>query len=221
MNLEQCESIIQDLFQQKWPQMAPGGKSAWSAYFIENVIWDAVKSFPEPVARTAAVRLAQAGGYVPTAKKWAAECKGVYFEEKGRENAPVKVPCDVCNGCGEISFRARRIKVDATRLDFADVRHVLDRGCGPGWYSYSIPCECTNAYRKLDGVTPEERFAVIKAVRAFETKTFGRDATELTPERWRYFMEKIGAKIRAFGAAEDKSADVQIAEVLAEPEPEY
>ena len=196
MTLDQCQTIISELFEPRWPNIGPGKKSEWSTYFTKEVVWEAVKTFDESIARTAALRLAQEKTYVPKAAVWAKECKRVYAEQKGRDQQPVRVHCEACGGCGWISFRAPRVGNDATRVDYRAARHVLDSSAPTdGWYSYVIPCECTNATEKLYGATAEDRYAVIAALREFATETFGRDASEVSDAGWCESMERIGGNL--------------------------
>ena len=221
MNLDQCTTIIHDLFEIHW-KIGQGQSSEWSAYYIRDVIWDAVKSYSEPIGRLAAKRLTQEKTYVPKAADWAKACKQAYAEEKGREPEPVRVECDACCGCGWISFAVPRNAIEGTPIDYSLARHPIDPATRhPGWYNYAIPCECQNATEKLWGVTPEDRYAVVKKLREFETKTFGRDARELSGVRWRYFMEGIGAKIAGMESQADKPVEQQKVELAEAVEPEY
>lgn len=205
MNLEQCETIIRELFVTRWPQIGPEQKAEWSRYFVKEVVWPAVQTFSEPIARTAATRVAQKNNYVPKADDWAKECKVVYAQERGREPEALKVDCQLCDQTGFISFYIRHLP-NLGGLDFRDVRHTSDPSVGGGgWACYAIPCECENATEDLRGVSTEDRSKVIQVLIAFEAQVLGRDATQVSDGEWKTQMRLIRASLG--GQIDEREAD--------------
>ena len=169
MNIDQCKAIISEVFEQAWPQIAPGGSKPWSEYFIREVVYPIVRCFPESVARESAHELVRVRNFPPPMVEWAKVAGGMY----ATESRDVRTDCPECSGRGYVSVSVP-CDPHARKIEWDKMRHSSDPSTrAPGWYTFAVACGCPNT--PPNAANREQSGAAAKVVSAFERTLKGSD----------------------------------------------